>query len=409
MRIVYLHQYFRTPAMPGGTRSYELARRLVARGHTVHVVTADTDAGPGAPPWRVTTGAGVRIHWAAVPYANRMCLRERAAAFSRFARVAGRYAARLPQDLVFATSTPLTIAMPAVRSARANRVPMVLEVRDVWPEVPIALGALRNPLLQAAAYRLEAWAYRQAAHVIALSPAMAASISARHRRPVTTIPNGCDTDLFGGAGPAGRELRAGTPWLAGRPLVLYAGTLGTANGVGYLVDVAAAAARTHPGVRFAIIGDGREAAAVRARAAAAGVLDRSLFILGEMPKQRVVPWFGAADLAVSTVLDNPALQANSPNKVFDAFAAGCPVAVNQEGWLSDLIRERHAGLVLPASDPATAAAQVTAFLDDPGRVRQARLGAASLAGVFHRDALFDTFEEVLVQAAAGTGAVRGER
>ncbi|MGC5052961.1 glycosyltransferase family 4 protein [Micromonospora sp. DT48] len=402
MKIVYLHQYFRTPQMSGGTRSFEFARRLVARGHEVHVVTSDTE--PGDAPlgsWRVSTEVGATVHWAAVPYRGAMSYPDRIRAFFRFARVAATRAASLPQDVVFATSTPLTIAIPGAYSARRRRVPMVLEVRDVWPEVPVALGALRTPASRWAAHRLERWAYHRARHIIALSPGMAESIERRFPGlPVTVIPNGCDRSLFADADRFGTRLRAATPWLGDRHLVLYAGALGYLNRVEYVVRMAAAAWADKPDIRFAIIGQGPEREHVRSLAEQLGVLGRNLFLLDPLPKSEMASYFGACDLAISTVRDIPELHANSANKVFDGLAAGRPVAVNHEGWIADLIRENDCGVVLPAGDPALAARLVAGFLHDSERTARARRAAQRLAQTrFDRDVLFDQFEQILLDTA----------
>jgi glycosyltransferase involved in cell wall biosynthesis len=398
MRIVYLHQYYRTPEMAGGTRSYEFARRLVARGHEVHVVTSDTAPRAGTPAWRVTREEGAIVHWAAVPYGNGLSFGRRISAFGRFARVAAGRAARLPQDVVFATSTPLTIALPAVYAARRNRVPMVFEVRDLWPELPIAFDALRFPGARAAAWRLESWTYRNSAHVIALSPMMADNIRVRFPTvPVTVVPNGCDIDLFADATLAGKQFRSESPWLADRPLVLYAGTLGYANGAGYLVRLAEHLAGTN--VCVAIAGTGAHAESIRREAAERGLLDRTVYLLGQRPKKDIVALFGAADLAISTLVDKPCLAASSPNKVFDALAAGRPAAVNYEGWLSDLLRDYQAGLVLPADSAEAAAHIVASFVGDPAQVATTGRNAFRLAAErFDRDTLFDHFEQVLVDA-----------
>ena len=146
MRIVYLHQYFVTPAMSGGTRSYEMARRLVERGHEVHMITSDQSAPVGAPCWRESMESGIHVHWTPVEYHNRMSYTRRVMAFIHFAWRAGRKAVTLHGDVIFASSTPLTIALPAVYAARRSRRPMVFEVRDLWPAVPIAMGIIRNPL-----------------------------------------------------------------------------------------------------------------------------------------------------------------------------------------------------------------------------------------------------------------------
>src|SRR5680860_1523682 len=106
MRIVYLHQYFNTPEMPGGTRSYEMARRLVAWGHEVHMITSDRSRDRGD--WCVTDENGIQVHWLPVAYSNTMDFQKRLQAFLRFAAKAARRAATIDCDVVFATSTPVS-------------------------------------------------------------------------------------------------------------------------------------------------------------------------------------------------------------------------------------------------------------------------------------------------------------
>ncbi|MFC7277818.1 glycosyltransferase family 4 protein [Paractinoplanes rhizophilus] len=387
--------------MVGATRSYEFARRLVERGHQVHMIAGDPDTRRA----RISTESGIVVHWLPVPYDNTMSYRSRLWSFLGFVCRSAIVAGRLRHDLVFATSTPLTVAIPGAYAARRRRVPMVLEVRDVWPELPIAVGALRSPVTRWAAHRLEAWAYRRAAHVIALSPGMAASIRRRFPRvPVTVVPNSSDRALFAGADRAGEELRRSTPWLRDRPLVLYAGSLGLANGVDYLARMAARLADTDPDVRIAILGDGRMRNEIRDLATGLGVLDRNFFMLGAVSKAEVVAFFGACDLATSMFVDIRELGDNSPNKVFDAFAAGRPVAVNHGGWIAELLAETGAGLVLPPGDPEAAAGAVSAFLRDPAAVKAARAAASDLArDRFDRDVLFQDFERVLTEAAVPAG------
>ena len=116
MRIIYLHQYFKTPEMNGGTYSYEISRQLVAQGHDVHMVTADC-SGEGRG-WYRTEEAGIQVHWLPVGYSNHMSYRRRIRAFLQFARGAARKAAGLPGDVVYASSSPLTIALPGVYASR---------------------------------------------------------------------------------------------------------------------------------------------------------------------------------------------------------------------------------------------------------------------------------------------------
>ncbi len=402
MRVVYIHQHFRTPGMSGGTRSYEFARRLVARGHEVSMITADSSgAGVRAGGHRTSVEAGITVHWCNVPYSNAMPAWRRIVAFFHFMIASSRLAARLPQDVVVATSTPLTVAVPGAWSAFRNRVPMVFEVRDLWPHVPIALGALRGWPVRKAAELLERWSYRRSHSLIALSPDMARGIlRVRPDAEVTVIPNASDLELFGTAGEDDVALLQEHPWVRERPVVLYAGTFGRANGVGYLVDVAKKLRDRMPHAAVVLIGNGAEFEQTRRRAEELGLLGVNCFVLGSAPKSRVAAWFRACAVSASVFIEHPALAANSPNKVFDAMAAGRPVAVNNGGWIAELLTEHEAGIALPPGRPEEAAGLLAELLSDPDRLRAAGQAASRLAATrFDRDKLYDQFESVLTRAA----------
>ena len=205
MTIVYLHQYFVAPkssgAMATGTRSYEFARRFVAAGHRVHMVCSDwvapeAGAGVGVGPdgWRRSIVDGIEVHALPLGYSNKMAFSERVKTFLRFAWKACRKAAALKGDVVFATSTPLTIAIPGMYAARANHIPLVFEVRDLWPEAPRQMGVLTNPALFRMAKELERLAYRRSRVVVALSPGMRDGVLGEGVPPerVAMIPNSCD-------------------------------------------------------------------------------------------------------------------------------------------------------------------------------------------------------------------------
>ncbi|MBK7907719.1 MAG: glycosyltransferase family 4 protein [Gemmatimonadetes bacterium] len=298
MRIVYLHQYFVTPEMSGGTRSYEMARRLVAAGHQVEMVTADSRNGASGG-WRVTEEAGIRVHWIAVPYDNRMGRLGRILAFVRFAWSAAWRASRLPADVVFATSTPLTIAIPGMLAAALRRRPFVFEVRDQWPDVPIAIGAIRHPVAVGLARALERLTYRRAQHIVALAPGMREDIIAKGVPPekVTVIPNGCDNGLFGLDAASESRVREAHAWLGERPLVIFTGTFGEVNGVEYLIRVAGEVGRIAPEVRFALFGAGRDVERVTRLATDLGLLDRTVFLHAPVPKSQLAEWLAAADIS----------------------------------------------------------------------------------------------------------------
>lgn len=412
MRIAYLHQYYQGRDRAGGTRSYEFGRRLVQRGHEVHMITTDSYATRPGRRWRVTEEDGLVVHWLPVPYSNNMSYARRILSFAQFATVAGFRAARVDPDVVLASSTPLTIALPGLVASRIRGTRFVFEVRDLWPEVPIAMGVLKDPVARYLATRLAEATYCRSDQVIALSPGMAAGV-ARHGYPadrIAVVPNAADLDLFAPRPAEVSAFRRERHWLGDRPLVVYTGTFGTVNGVDYLVRLAAEVRRLDPEIRFLLVGRGAHYEPVRALARDLGVLDETVFLSPAVPRSQLPVILGAASVSTSVVIPVRELEDNSANKFFDALAAGRPIAVNHGGWQADLIAQTGVGLLLDPDDVAAAARLLAGRLSD--RDWLATAGAAALALArerFARDTLFDRFERAVIGSDPGAPEIVDRR
>jgi len=284
---------------------------------------------------------------------------------------------------------------------------MVFEVRDLWPEIPIAIGALRNPVLKLVARWMERWAYRNAESVIALSPGMRDGVvgAGYPADRVAVIPNSSDNDLFQKVDKQEIEhFRANRAWLGARPLLVYAGTFGRVNGLGYLVDLADQLKVVAPEVRILVVGDGQEIDIIRQRAARLGVLDVNFHMEPSIPKRDVPVLFGAADMTISTTIDLPELRANSANKFFDSLAASRPILLNYGGWQAELVEAAGCGIVtwnLPINDAAN---RIAACITDRTWLDKAGEAAHILAcELFDRDMLAKRLEQVLLGAAQRNG------
>jgi glycosyltransferase involved in cell wall biosynthesis len=402
MHIVYLHQYFATPSMPDGTRSYEMARRLVAAGHRVSMVASyrhPTDRTG----WYTTQEAGIEVHWLPVPYSNKMTFVQRLGAFLRFAVSAARRAAMLRADVVYATSTPLTIAIPGAWASWRMGVPMVFEVRDMWPDVPIAMGILRNPVLVKFARMLELFAYRRARYVVALAPGMRDDIAAKGvpDSKLTVIPNGCDNSIFGAVVDPVHSPRRKHAWLGDRPMVIYPGAIGRVNGVGYLVEVAKACQAIDPEIRFVVIGGGSEWDAVREHARQAKVLDTSFFMLPAMPKNDLAHWVIDSNLLMCLIGPKSVSKDAVQNKFFDAMAAGKPTGNNFEGFQTRIAIAHDIGIVMDPEDTAAGARLLVSKLRNTTWLDGAAARSRALAtGEFSRDVLATKLQLVLEEVVA---------
>lgn len=401
MKIAYMHQYFSTKEMSGITRSYELAKRLEGAGHEVHVVSTDRNPGPGKRDWYLTEDSGMTIHWLPVQYSNAMGYRKRMAAFAAFAARAGSRVCAISPDVIYASTSPLTIAIPAVYASKRIKSPMVLEVRDLWPEMPIAVGALKNPVSKYLARQLETFAYRNAKHIVALSDGMKAGIidKGQPTDKITVIQNGCDFDLFDVPVTDGDSFRQANDWLGTRPLIVYTGTLGIMNGVGYLADIAHKMLQIDLEIRFLVVGTGYERQTIEDHAKELNVLGKNFFMIPDLAKTDIPSVLSAATICTSLFIDVPEMWVNSANKFFDSLAASRPIAINYQGWQAKLIEDNDCGVVLPPVDPAVSAKRIAHLIRNEEWLRLAGERANQLGHrEFDRDALGCRLIEVLEKA-----------
>jgi glycosyltransferase involved in cell wall biosynthesis len=405
--VLYFHQYFATRRRSTATRSYELARRLVERGHRVTIVSRDTrrlEVGrESAPQGRLVAREqvdGIDVLYLNIPYANRYATPVRLASFAAFtvaASVAGALERR--PDVVFASSTPLTIGIAGLATARAKRAPFVFEIRDLWPAVPVALGALKAKPAIGTAEWLERRLYEGAERIVVLSEGSREELRRRGipDEKLVLIPNAADLDVFK-PGVVDEQFRA-RHGLEGRFLALYAGAMGRANGLDQLVDAAAALRRWGDSrVTIVALGDGGERPRLEERARELG-LDNLLF-LPAVPKDELAGIIGAADVTLTIFAPHPILETNSPNKFFDSLAAGKPVVVNLGGWLRGLAEEHEAGVWVPAGNAEALAGALSALAANPERVGQMGRNARLLAErEFGRDEMADRLARTLEEAA----------
>lgn len=402
MRLLYFYQYFNTREGCTGTRSYEFCTHLLQRGHQVTMVTGVSEHSD-APSTRLIDEedvGGIRVLRLGIPYSQNLGKVGRVASFGAYASLASVIAPRVDRpDVVFATSTPLTAGIPGMAASTLFRVPFVFEVRDLWPEIPVALGFLEGKTAIAVAENLERLLYRRAKEIIALSPGMERGVIARGGDPehVTMIPNMADLELFQSAdSDPGWRAELGVPDDA--LLVAHIGAMGYANDVGQMLD--AAALLKDSGIYFVIVGSGSERADLEARAAGEGLVN--VRFGGPYPRNRMPGLLRAADVGFLCFRHEPVLYANSANKFGDYLAAGLPVLVTYPGWQSKLL-ERYGAGIRADSGAQDVCRELLRLRDDAGLRRRLGEGALRLAHErFARDKLVVEFEKVLLRALGGS-------
>lgn len=394
MKVLYFHQHFVTPHGAGGIRSYAMARALHERGHTITMVCGSAQvgttglSGPFAKGRRCGLVDGIDIIELDLAYSNSDFFVKRAFTFIKFAARSVAIALTMRYDLLFATTTPLTVGIPGIFARWLRGKPFVFEVRDLWPELPRAMGVIKNLWVLGAMSVLEWASYHSAHRLIGLSPGIVEGIVQRGvpREHIALVPNGCDLDIF--AGTVG-------PWRPAqvRPsdlLAVFSGTHGTANGLDAVLDTATELKqRGRNDIKLLLIGQGKLKPGLQARAQREG-LDNMVFH-EPVNKARLAGLMAATDVGLQILANVPAFYyGTSPNKFFDYIAAGLPVLNNYPGWLAQMITDNECGFAVPPDNAVAFADALEQAADDRAALKEMGQRSRTLAEEnFDRQVLAD--------------------
>ncbi len=354
MNIIYLHQYFKFPNENGGIRSYVLSTGFVKEGHVVEVVTSTSEKEfKSGKRWIKVEKDGLVVHYIYLPYGNHFPYFRRKLVFFQFLWFSTVKLLSLKGDVVLATSTPLTIGIPALVKKWIQSTPFVFEARDVWPEAVIAIGVIKNKIVQNLLYRLEYIIYKNSLAIVPLSIDMKHSIVSRYpelnRKTIEVIENISEINRFQTQYDALKSNLKEKIGFKPRFTILYAGTFGRVNGLSYVVRLAKKLIVIDPTIVFVLVGDGVEKDVVTQEAKNEGVYDKNVFILGSMTKEELPQLYYECSMGSSFVIDVKELWANSANKFFDTLAASKPILINHDGWQRDVISNSNIGYVLPCN------------------------------------------------------------
>jgi glycosyltransferase involved in cell wall biosynthesis len=350
-KILYIYQYFGTPEQATGIRGYEFARNWTHRGNRVIMLTTTTKFHNNP----LITGSkkrllykviidGINVSAFRLFYKQKMNNFRRMTNFFSFAFYSTIYGLFFLKgfDIVYATSTPLTVGIPALIFKLLRKKPYIFEVRDQWPQIPIAMGAIRNKLLIKILLCLEKIIYRNAEAIITLSSGMAKGVKEVLKtvnKSIYTIPNCSDLDLFD-PNLKGDNIRK-ILHIRNKIVFLYAGSLGKVNYIDFLIE-AASELKHEKDIHFIIIGFGSEENRLREQIKLLKLVN--VDFLGSVPKKDLPQYYAACDVSLSLINNYPIIEHNSANKFFDSLAAGKPILLNYSGWQRELLEKYQAGL-----------------------------------------------------------------
>ena len=285
-------------------------------------------------------------------------------------------------DILLATSTPLTIGIPALVKKWRYKTPYIFEARDVWPEAVIAIGAIKNKLIQKLLYNLEKKIYKNASAIVPLSTDMKESITTRYskitkNKPVVVIENISEVNRFSNVGES--DILKETIGFQPRFTILYAGTFGRVNGIDYVIDLAKKTLTIDPSLVYLLLGDGAMKESVIQKASDEFLLNKNVFILDSVSKGELPNWYKNIDMGSSFVIPIKELWANSANKFFDTLAAGKPVLINHPGWQKETIEKENVGYVLPEELTDNQVKEFVEYTQDIGLIKKQQTNALKLA------------------------------
>jgi glycosyltransferase involved in cell wall biosynthesis len=356
LNILYIHQYFRTPEEGGAIRSYYIAQGMIEAGHEVDIITAFN--GKRYLKRKIN---GFTVHYLPVRYYNHYGFLRRLSSFLLFAYKAYYFGRKFTNtDLAYITSTPLTVGFAALKLRRKEKIPYVFEVRDLWPEAPIQLGAIRGGIFKLLTRKLEIEIYRRANKIITLSPGIFDHISKMFPdKPIHFCPNFSDCEFFEMSDTKNESIlkrhKIGEAFV-----ISYFGAVGKTNALEYLLEMAKISDDTGINVRFLLIGDGSRLNGLKKLSEKLNL--RNFKFIPHMNKYDLKAYLSVTDAAYISFANYPIMELNSPNKFFDALASGKLIITNTRGWIKEIIEKNECGFYIDPTKPDQFLTKISPFL-----------------------------------------------
>ena len=395
MKVLYIHQYFVTPDEHGANRSYWFARKLLEKGHQVTLITS-TNAFKHPNAGRINV-EGIDVIYVKNEYSQYFSKLRKLKSFWMFMVNSIRVASKEKDvDIVFATSTPLTVGIVALYLRLLKGWNYVFEVRDLWPEFPIQVGAIRNKLIIYLLRAFEKFVYKKSEYIITLSPGMRDGVlkCGISDKKICVIPNMSKPDLF-----YPRELSIDIIEQFGIQCdnfnVIHFGSMGIANGLEYIIETAKALQeRDEMSVNFLILGDGSTLPVLQSKVRELEL--KNVFFLGQYDSFITSEIVNCCDVSLTCFKNIPILYTNSPNKLFDSLSAGKPIIVNSAGWTKDLVEKYNCGFYVDPDDPSDFANKLLWYKNQKKQLDEWGRNARELSlKMFDKSVLSDKFVETL--------------
>ena len=383
MKVLYIVQHFNVPTGSAGIRPYKMAKSLLAHGHEVTIVCGSYDGAQTGISGKFTHGKrigfyeGIQIIEFDIKYSNKLSFLKRTGVFFLYVWKTVGLALFYKYDILFASTTPLTVGIPGIFARWIRGKKFVFEVRDLWPELPKAMGVIKNPVILWLMGVLEFICYRSATKLVGLSDGIVKGIARRGVKlnKIANIPNGCDLDIF--SAHDGKLKINGVQ--ENDFLCLYSGTHGIANGLDILIDVAAElTSRGNNTIKFVLVGDGKLKLDLIAKANEQHL--KNIIFLDPLNKADLSKLMNTCNIGMQLLANIPAFYyGTSPNKFFDYICVGLPVLNNYPGWISELITQYNCGITVSPDNPVAFADSLIKLEQEKYKLPEMSVNARNLA------------------------------
>lgn len=364
MRIIYFYQYFGTPKGSWSTRVYEFCKFWIENGNEVMVVTSVYDKSDLKTQGLISRQRidGIEIIVINVKLSNKHRVFQRVYSFMVYVFISCYFALKEPYDIAISSSGPLTVGFPGLIAKLIRGKKFVFEVRDIWPEGAISLGLIKNYipkyLLRSAARTF----YKKADLVVSCSDDQETYIRSHYaHREIITIPNASDSHILRQILDDEKERYRSL--IGHEKYVVYAGTLGLVDDCSQIIEAfRVLKERGRNDIYCYIIGDGSERDRIEEKRESLQLYN--VFFTGIMNKYEVFNYLQFSRASLFSLKNVGALNAASPNKIFDAFALGIPIVQMSSGWIQRLVDKTKCGINIPFNDESAFADAIEKICDD---------------------------------------------
>ena len=383
-RILILHQYFLTPDQDGAHRIYEHALNLSNNGFEVTVITSSREASQKKL-WelqQINKYLSVhRLKNDGYFHGRKSTFLSRLKSFIYFAFHSTIKSFSIKKDIVYATSTPLTIVLPALFQKFLLGKKYIFEVRDMWPDVPVKMGIIKNPILIFMSYFLEYIAYFFSSTIVVVSPGMKDEIIKKgfKNKKIIIVENGCD-EIFLFPDKENMSNSFLPSELAKKKIILYAGSISKIYGIEFLLNLGKELKTTDEDICILVAGRGDMVDYMLEKAKELNILNKSLFFLGSVPKLNMPSVYNAskASLCIGSGYHEAQKHAVN-NKFFDSIASGLPIITNFDSFQTSLALKNNFCIRVSENDEKKSVQSIVSHLNDSGWMNNASVNARNLA------------------------------